>query len=466
MPLVLLFGFVAWLVLRRRGKGARGPRRDLLTVVSLVTWRPLRRFLPLLAPAWLVLVVGRVAGLLPLAAAAVAVALLWSDVVLLSRQAGRWFVAQCHADRWLKAVVEGEIQGGPRWWFRSPYPVPASARVDDAGNVTLTVAVPPKMSVEQLAKRVDELGAALDAQALVIEPDEAKPMSRATVHVMYRRLEPGRPVEVVAAPDVEQLIRVGDGMAGPQYWDVDAEPGLGVFGGTGSGKGRLARWAALQWLDPRYGRRLLLIDPQGSGEWGIFDGDPRALRLRGSATSPVEALQAMTDALASALRDIEQRVVVCDMNGVDRWADLPADVRVTQPRTLVLVDEVSILLAKVPAGDPTAKLRAQIGGQLAELYRGGRKGGYSPLHVDQASYSDQLYLPPGSVGQLGRWIALGGVRTEHRLMVSGMTDWPYVRPVPGLAVTGRRADLHPQPIEVPNVDRACADRTMREWAAV
>ena len=39
-------------------------------------------------------------------------------------------------------------------------------------------------------------------------------------------------------------------------------------------------------------------------------------------------------------------------------------------------------------------------------------------------------------------------------MISGTTDWPYVAPVPGLGVTGRRADPNPEPIEVPNVDRA------------
>ena len=39
-------------------------------------------------------------------------------------------------------------------------------------------------------------------------------------------------------------------------------------------------------------------------------------------------------------------------------------------------------------------------------------------------------------------------------MISGPTEWPYVASVPGLGVTGRRADPNPEPIEVPNVDRA------------
>ena len=46
-------------------------------------------------------------------------------------------------------------------------------------------------------------------------------------------------------------------------------------------------------------------------------------------------------------------------------------------------------------------------------------------------------------------------------MVSGFSAWPCVAPVPGLGLTGRRADEHPEPIEVPNVDRAQVEAALR-----
>ena len=116
---------------------------------------------------------------------------------------------------------------------------------------------------------------------------------------------------------------------------------------------------------------------------------------------------------------------------------------------------MSSLLARVERNDPTRPAREAIGQKLGDAYRTARKAGVGFVHVDQATYQgSETYLAAGAVAQLGRWVALGGMREETRRMVSGFSAWPYVAPVPGLGLTGRRADEHPEPIEVPNVTRA------------
>jgi hypothetical protein len=54
------------------------------------------------------------------------------------------------------------------------------------------------------------------------------------------------------------------------------------------------------------------------------------------------------------------------------------------------------------------------------------------------------------------------MRDETRRMVSGFTDWPYVARVNGLGLTGRRADDHPEPVEIPHVDRPQVEQTLRQ----
>jgi hypothetical protein len=132
---------------------------------------------------------------------------------------------------------------------------------------------------------------------------------------------------------------------------------------------------------------------------------------------------------------------------------------------MLLVDEASALLGRPRGGsrDPVAKLTHEIGQQLGVAYRTLRKSGWSPVHIDQATYSDDVTLAPGAIGQLGRWIGLGGVRPENREQISGMRQWPDYPPLPGLGVTGTRGDTNPQPIEVPDVDRAVVENTLNLW---
>lgn len=447
----------------RRRVRSGGNRRDPWTLIGLSTWRPAWRYRAVTVPGVVVVVLlylrDDLAAVALVGGLAAFWALGWLDELIAEETARARALGV--ADRFLLACVESKVQGTNRW-LRTPYPTPVAARpVGD--NVELTVHIPPAMDVERLSTFDEMLGASLDAQALRIIPHVDRPLSHATVEVLFRPLRPGFPMTNVCPSPTEELICVGQGFNGPVWWKPDLQPGLGVFGGTGSGKGRTARWIALQWLDPRYNRRLVLIDPQGSGEWSSLARHPWVTYLPYRVTDAGGSLTAIRDALLAVLADVEARNALAGVHDVDRWADLPDDVKGEHPRTLILTDEASALLAVVERDDPTRPLRQEIGTLLATIYRTVRKGGYSPCHVDQFTYSGGSYLGEGAIGQLGRWIALGGIRPEHRQMIAGFQDWPYYTPVPGLGLTGVRADTNPEPVEQPDVDRALTDRTLTAW---
>jgi hypothetical protein len=257
---VLLIGVAA--VARRR----RTERpRDWMTVAGLFTWRPLRRWAPLTLPLAVLVVVNRSWPAWGLLVAAVGAAAVWVTVPGLPLLASRWVASRRAVDRYVKAVVEVHAQGAPRW-LRNPYPQPKSVQLV-GDNARLGVHLPPGLDRERLAEFDTRLAAALDAAQVATEPSGGRAAGWATVWVVHRRLTPGKPVDLITAPVEEECLVVGHGYRGPVLWRPDLEPGLGIFGGTGAGKGRLARWLALQWLDPAHNRRLVLIDPQGSGEW-------------------------------------------------------------------------------------------------------------------------------------------------------------------------------------------------------
>lgn len=457
---IALFVVLRW---GKRRVRSGGHRRDWVTLLALSTWRPMWRYR---AACGVVIAVGWMLYARHTIAAAVAVGALvalwlagWLDGVISAEldRARAWGVA----DKFLLAAVESHVQGTNRW-LRAPYPTPVAARtVGD--NVELVVRVPPAMDVTRLQTFDELIGAHLDAQAVRIIPNPDRPLSHATIEVLFRPLRPGFPIDDVCVSDVEEAICVGVGFTGPVWWRPDLEPGLGVFGGTGAGKGRTARWIALQWLDPRFNRRLILVDPQSSGEWSSLARHPAVTYLPFRVTDAVGSLTAIRDVLLKGLAEVELRNQLAGEHGVDRWFDLPDDVKAEHPRTLVLVDEASALLSTVERDDPTRALRQEIGTLLATIYRTVRKGGFSPCHVDQFTYSGGSYLGEGAIGQLGRWIALGGIRPEHRQMIAGFQDWPYYTPVPGLGLTGVRADTNPEPVEQPDVDRALTDQTLTAW---
>lgn len=450
------------LVVAARRRRAERPR-DWLTVASLVTWRPLRRWAPFTVPVVVLVVGNRVRPGAGLVAAAAVVLLAWVTFPDLPTRARAWMTTRRAMDRYLKACVEAQVQGTTRW-LRNPHPVPKRAELV-AGNVRLEVQLPPALDRERLAEFDTRLAAGLDAAQVATEPAPRRPAGWVTVWLVHRQLAPGKPVDLVHAPADEARVVVGHGYRGPVVWRPDLEPGLGIFGGTGAGKGRLARWLALQWLDPAHNRRLVLIDPQGSGEWAPLASHPWATVLTYDPANPVEALTRIRDAVQAVLVDANERNQLCARAGVDNWASLPADLKVTCPRSMLLLDEASALLARTRAGTDVGKLTADVGQQLGVVYRTVRKSGWSPVHIDQATYSDDVTLAPGSIAQLGRWVALGGVRPANREQIAGFRDWPEYPPLPGLGLTGTRGDTNPQPIEVPDVDRAVVDDTLAVWSS-
>jgi hypothetical protein len=322
------------------------------------------------------------------------------------------------------------------------------------------VRIPPRLDVETLARHEGFIGAQLRVKGLRVLPHPSGDMGLARVEVLNRVLAPGRRLQELLPPSPEHQLTVGYGFDGPVHFDLDNEVGLGIFGATGAGKG-LARWMAVQAVTA--GHELWVIDPQSSGEWSPFDGLPTVRLLRYDPTRAVESLEAIAQALDDLAVDVAARNELAGAHGVDGWRFLPPEGKSSCPRRLLVTDEVSSLLARVERNDPTRPYREAIGQKLGDAYRTARKAGVGFVHVDQATYQgSETYLSAGAVAQLGRWVALGGMRDETRRMISGFTDWPYVAPVPGLGLSGRRADEHPEPIEVPNVTRAQVEQALHQ----
>ena len=449
--MIVILLIVVGVVLARRSKTGDAPR-DWLTVAGLLTWRPARRWRSLIA-AVLVVAVGHLPGLLLVGALAALTRPWWPAERAWQRACGA-------ADRYVSACVAVRAQDGSRW-LDNPYPRPRAHRLVGA-NVELEVRLPSGLDVDRLREFDTRLAARMNVAQVQTAPHPDRPAGWARVWIISKQLTPGAPVEIVQAPSAPHLITVGHGVHGPVQWDLNEEIGLAIFGAPGAGKGRLARWVALQWLDEQHGRRLTIIDPQGSGEWTPLARHPRARLLSYDPRRPVESLTEILAELDAIEIEGAERLDLTKLHGVDNWASLPAEVRGQHPRSLLLVDEITAFLAKPPAGDRSeqALLIKAIGSKLGGLYRTVRKTGWLSCHVDQLSYADTTTLPPGSVQMLGRWIALGGLGPDAREQISGRRDWPELPARPGLGVTGRRGAPTVDAIEVPNVDRQAVDDTL------
>lgn len=358
----------------------------------------------------------------------------------------------------MRAVVEVNVQAAQRW-LRSPYPRPRRTRVYD-GVAEHDVQLPSGMDLELLAGHASRLAAALDVAQVAVEPHPTRPAGWARVIVADRLVQPRRPVPVVSAPADEGVLQLGDGVRGPVMWDLDDEVGLAVYGAPGAGKGRLARWLAMQWLDETHGRHLTIIDLQGSAEWTPLGRHPRCRLLQFDPRRPTDSLAAILEEIERIRDEGADRMDLCALHGVDRWADLPADVRALQPRSLLLADEVTNGVSKPAAADKSDHAMAvrDVGAALGKLYRTVRRDGWQCVHVDQLTYADTTTLPPGSTAMFGRWVALGGFDAVAREQISGTRDWPEDRAQAGLGVTGRRGAAHIDILGVPSVDhQAVAD---------
>ena len=285
-------------MVRRRSPGTAS--RDIMTLIGLLTWRPIRR-------------------------------------VLTPNRRGLII-----ADRLLWSALEAGVRSPQPRLARSPYPLPLRARMYGR-NCRLTVRVPAGMDVPMLAEAAPLLGAGCQAQAITVQPWPQSPLAYADIDVMYRRLQPGRRIETVEAPDAEGEIMVGLGMAGPVVWELDDEAHLGIYGPSGAGKGVLARWVALQWVDPAHGRELVIIDGQGAPEWAALADVPGVTVLQFDPAQPVESLTAIVAALDSTMLDASSVAALCAEHCVDGWRHLPDDIKRLRPRRLLMCDELTAL---------------------------------------------------------------------------------------------------------------------------
>ena len=449
---------ISWLG-RLVGGRAGSARRDPWTLLGLLTWRPFRRWRALLVVGGVIFVavtrLGLAGGMVAFGLAVAAMLVGAFDAAI-----GRARTVGV-ADQLLWSAVEGGVRAPGKRLLHSPYPLPVRA-VAFGVNVRVTVAVPPGLTVDMIAAAAPALGGGLRAQAVVVRPDADQPMARAEVDVLYRRLVPPPPPERIDPPAAESAIVVGHGMSGPVLWDLDDEVHLGIFGPTGAGKGVEARWVALQWLAS--GREVVFVDGQGSAEWRAYEGVPGVTLAAFNPADPVGSLGRIAEVLERFLVDAAAVAELCHAHDVDSWRHLPAEVKAQHPRRLLMADELTAMLGRVPAKDPTADLRKRIGHQLGTALRTVRKAGAHMVVVDQVIYAgDETYLPGGSLGQVGRWVLIGSADATVTEMVAGTARLPWVADRPGLGVTGRRGDPAPLPIEIPFVNRPCLERTIAPW---
>lgn len=464
MILFVLAGAV-WF-LWRRSKSNNATPRDWLTVASLYTTRPLAALAPVMGVGAALLAANVLLGQLGPVAVLAALALLYGLLPDAHVRAAGWWRRQWAARRFVRAVVEVRCQADSRW-LRCPYPMPKTTTLLDGGTVRHDVLLPPGMDRPALDGYASRLASAMNAAAVTVGPHPAKPAGWCSVLVASRLVQARRPLAVVHAPDNEGLIGLGDGLHGPVHWDLDEEVGLAVYGAPGAGKGRLARWLALQWLDDRHGRELVIIDLQGSSEWRPLAAHPRCRLLQFDPRDPVGSLTAILEAVEQARTEGADRMDLCALHGVDNWRALPGEIRALHPRRALLLDEITAGLTKPPAADKSeaAALTRTLGLSIGKAYRTLRKTGVTCVHVDQLSFSDELTLPPGSTAMFGRWVALGGFGPIQREQISGTRDWPEDRAQAGLGVTGRRGAAHIDVIGVPSVDRQAVVDTL-ELAAL
>ncbi|MGE0733112.1 MAG: hypothetical protein AB7Q92_34150 [Acidimicrobiia bacterium] len=463
MILFLLAG-VVWFLWRRSKSTAAAPR-DWLTVAGMFTVRPVAAAAPFLAVAVgavaAVAAFGQLAPLIVLAGLAVVYGLA-PDA---HAQAVGWWRRGWAARQLVRAIVEVRCQADARW-LRCPYPMPK--RTTLAGPAVVhDIALPPGMDRAALEEFTGRLAAAMNVAQVTVEPHPTKPAGWARLWVAGELVQGRRPLPIVAAPDEEELIALGDGLRGPVCWQLDDEVGLAVYGAPGAGKGRLARYLAVQWLDERYGRELVVIDLQGSAEWRPLADHPRCRVLQFDPRDPAGSLTAILEEVDRIRREGADRMDLCHAHGVDNWRSLPDEVRALHPRSAVLIDEITNGLAKPPTADKDDAALAvrALGPAIGKLYRTVRKNGWQCIHVDQLTAADDTTLPQGSTAMLGRWVALGGFGPVQREQISGTRQWPEDRAQAGLGVTARRGSTQIDVIGVPSVDRQALVDTL-ELAAL
>jgi hypothetical protein len=450
----------------RRSKSNNATPRDWLTVASLYTTRPLAALAPLMGVGAALLAANVLLGQLGPVAVLAALALLYGLAPDAHVRAVGWWRRQWAARRFVRAVVEVRCQADSRW-LRCPYPMPKTTTLLEGGTVRHDVLLPPGMDRLALEGYAGRLASAMNVAAVSVEPHRSKPAGWCEVVVSAELVKARRPMPVVAAPDAEHLIALGDGLQGPVHWHLDDEVGLAVYGAPGAGKGRLARYLALQWLDERHGRELVVIDLQGSAEWRPLAAHPRCRVLQFDPRDPAGSLTAMLEEVDRIRREGADRMDLCHAYGVDNWRSLPDDVRALHPRSAVLIDEITNGLAKPPTADKddaAVAVRA-LGPAIGKLYRTVRKNGWQCIHVDQLTAADDTTLPQGSTAMLGRWCALGGFGAVQREQISGTRQWPEDRAQAGLGVTARRGASRIDVIGVPSVDRTAVLDTL-ELAAL
>jgi hypothetical protein len=253
-------------------------------------------------------------------------------------------------------------------------------------------------------------------------------------------------------------LMVGYSYDGPLFVDLEIVPHTRVVGPTGSGKGFFIRLLEVQAL--RAGWLGIVLDGGNSPEHAFIDGAATFQRPMRAGMTPAERLSAALAALETVRRVINLRSSLCELFGESRWADLPADVRRWQPRVVLIVDEVTALLAN-SKDEHLDRLRAQLRGALdSDVLRTGRKFGVNVLPLsDQFAYSG--VIPKAASWQAEGVVVLGNLAPEHIKQATGLAGLP---PVPDdLGLCGhfvRVGNPNPKELRVPPNDQRTLQRAV------
>lgn len=215
---------------------------------------------------------------------------------------------------------------------------------------------------------------------------------------------------------------MGETVDGPLYIDLGNGPHTEVIGGTGSGKGIFEKMLECQCI---YGRWLgITVDGGRSPEHGPLRGCPTWLVPMGDlALSLEQRLRATIDTFEIVDLIVTRRSRIIDALDLDRYEDLPDDVKAWQPPIGLVIDETTILLDK--GKDGLDDLRARIASHITEYLRGGRKFGvYIVPMSDQILYSG--VFSKGSAAQAENRIVLGNLDKRHVDMAAGVSSLPLI----------------------------------------